>query len=186
MRHARGPRRGLAIGLVVILVLIASIGVAASSYRRTAVARQLVATQYDAQLIHLGTAAIREVAQGGVLIEAVNGPGLPAFAAAFQRGVLANAVLTPEGGALTLPPTRLRALLAATPGPEVGDVTARPLWYLPYLGRGRMRFLVTVALPTGLRRTARRLALDYEFGMHQAGDKLIVRLSQDPVGRLFQ
>lgn len=179
-------RRALALPVVVAMVTVAFIGVAAASYFRSGLLRQLDGLVEGVRLLDLAEAAISEVATRANLERAYGpGAGLETLKEAFSTGSYIAGVLEPNGGEASLAPARLRELHAGDERLEIGDVQVRPTEYIPSRNRGRLRFRVRVRAEGALRTHTREVAQDFEFSLLDAGGRPAFLLGSSPAARIY-
>lgn len=183
----RSSRRGVAIAVVLTLLVVAFMGVAAVSYFRSNVTRNLEGQLYDLQLISMGESAIGEVADPARLTELYRGPAGEALLRSFREGKLEGGVLTPSAaGVVEVVPALVREAFGDQPQVEIGAVRVQPMGYMVNLKKGLLRFLVETRIRAPKRSFVRRLCQDHEFSLYETGGQLAVRISKVPSARVYQ
>lgn len=171
----------MALTICVILVVLAFGGLAASSYFRAHATRNLLASQLDFQLSRIAQAAVFEVATSRAMTAAYQGADQARLAAACRRGPLRGGYLFLSDAGVELEPTRTRGIVEGFPGLAVTAVTATPLYYLPGLRYGVVRFQVGVEAGGRGRAIEKQTAVDFEFTLRDEDGKLVVEMADAPV-----
>ncbi len=176
----------MTLAIVCVLVSLAFLGVAASSYFRSGVSRQLDGLIQGSRLVDLAESAIAEVASGARMNRLLEDPArAQVLEAALTGGELRSGVLVPAPGTLETRATGIDAWVAADPSISIGPVRIRPVEYLPFRNKGRLRFSVLVESEGGVRRHSRSLAHDYEFSVYLSGGRTKVLMAPSPLARIY-